>query len=102
MLNADRYTPVDDTLIPTGELAPVAGTPFDFRKPTAIGARINQPNAQLKNGQGYDHNWVLNRKGDRPRARRARASSRRPAARWRSRRPSRASSSIPATSSTAR
>jgi len=63
MLNADRYTPVDDTLIPTGELAPVAGTPFDFRQPTAIGARINQDNAQLKNGKGYDHNWVLNRKG---------------------------------------
>jgi aldose 1-epimerase len=63
MLNADRYTPVDDTLIPTGELAPVAGTPFDFRQPTVIGARINQDNAQLKAGKGYDHNWVLNRKG---------------------------------------
>jgi aldose 1-epimerase len=63
MLNADRYTPVDETLIPTGELAPVDGTPFDFRKPVAIGARINQPHAQLKNGLGYDHNWVLNRTG---------------------------------------
>ena len=63
MLNADRYTPVDDTLIPTGELAPVAGTPFDFLKPTAIGARINGDHPQLKAGQGYDHNWVLNRKG---------------------------------------
>lgn len=63
MLNADRYTPVDDTLIPTGELAPVQGTPFDFRKPTAIGARINNDHPQLKAGQGYDHNWVLNRKG---------------------------------------
>lgn len=63
MLNADRYTPVDETLIPTGELAPVAGTPFDFRKGTAIGARINQDSAQLKNGKGYDHNWILNRKG---------------------------------------
>jgi aldose 1-epimerase len=61
MINADRYTPVDDTLIPTGQLAPVAGTPFDFRQPTAIGARINQDNPQLKNGKGYDHNWVLNR-----------------------------------------
>jgi aldose 1-epimerase len=61
MLNADRYTPVDDTLIPTGELARVAGTPFDFRQPTVIGARINQDNAQLKAGKGYDHNWVLNR-----------------------------------------
>lgn len=62
-LNADRYTPVDDTLIPTGELASVAGTPFDFRQATAIGARINQDNPQLKYGQGYDHNWVVSRKG---------------------------------------
>jgi aldose 1-epimerase len=62
-IDADRYTPVDSTLIPTGELAPVQGTPFDFRKPTAIGARINDQNPQLKNGNGYDHNWVLNRKG---------------------------------------
>jgi len=62
-INADRYTPVDDTLIPTGELAPVEGTPFDFRKATAIGARIDQNNPQLKNGKGYDHNWVLNRSG---------------------------------------
>jgi aldose 1-epimerase len=60
---ADRYTPVDDTLIPTGELAPVQGTPFDFRKPTAIGARIGADDAQLKNGKGYDHNFVLNRTG---------------------------------------
>ena len=63
MLNADRYTPVDPTLIPTGELAPVEGTPFDFRKATDIGARISQPNPQLKNGNGYDHNWVVNRTG---------------------------------------
>jgi len=63
MLAADRYTPVDSTLIPTGALAPVQGTPFDFRTPTAIGARIDQPNDQLKNGGGYDHNWVLNRTG---------------------------------------
>jgi aldose 1-epimerase len=62
-INADRYTPVDDTLIPTGELASVAGTPFDFRQPTAIGARIDQNDDQLKKGPGYDHNWVLNRKG---------------------------------------
>jgi aldose 1-epimerase len=58
-IDADRYTPVDETLIPTGELAPVAGTPFDFRKATMIGARINADNVQLKNGNGYDHNWVL-------------------------------------------
>jgi len=61
MIAADRYTPVDATLIPTGEIAPVAGTPFDFRTPTAIGARITQPDVQLQNGKGYDHNWVLNR-----------------------------------------
>ncbi|MGH9174239.1 MAG: aldose epimerase family protein, partial [Vicinamibacterales bacterium] len=64
MINADRYTPVDPTLIPTGQLALVQETPFDFRQPTAIGARINEAHAQLKNGQGYDHNWVLNRTGD--------------------------------------
>ena len=64
MMPADRYTPVDATQIPTGELAPVEGTPFDFRKPTAIGARINDTNEQLKIGGGYDHNWVLNDAGD--------------------------------------
>jgi len=64
MINAERYTPVDDTLIPTGELASVEGTPFDFRTPTAIGERIAQDNAQLKFGKGYDHNWVLTRQGD--------------------------------------
>ncbi len=62
-INADRYTPVDDTLIPTGELASVEGTPFDFRKSTAIGARINGNHPQLKAGRGYDHNWVLSRTG---------------------------------------
>jgi aldose 1-epimerase len=63
-IDADRYTPVDGTLIPTGEIAQVEGTPFDFRKASAIGARINQDHPQLKYGRGYDHNWVLNRKGD--------------------------------------
>ncbi len=58
-LDASGYTPVDSTLIPTGQVAPVAGTPFDFRAATAIGARIDQPNEQLKFGRGYDHNWVL-------------------------------------------
>jgi len=62
-INADRYTPVDSTLIPTGELAPVAGTPFDFTTPTAIGARIGQADEQLRLGRGYDHNFVLNRTG---------------------------------------
>jgi aldose 1-epimerase len=62
-LNADKYTPVDATLIPTGELASVTGTPFDFRSPHAIGERIRDDNPQLKIGQGYDHNWVLNRHG---------------------------------------
>lgn len=61
-INADRYTPVDAGLIPTGELAPVAGTPLDFRKPEAIGARIDDDNAQLKLAGGYDHNFVLNGK----------------------------------------
>jgi aldose 1-epimerase len=61
-LNADRFTPVDSGLIPTGELRSVKGTPFDFTAPVAIGARINQADAQLKLGKGYDHNWVLNRK----------------------------------------
>ena len=61
-INADRYTPVDAGLIPTGELAPVAGTPMDFRKPEAIGVRINVENEQLKLAGGYDHNWVLNGK----------------------------------------
>jgi aldose 1-epimerase len=62
-IHASRYTPVDDTLIPTGELAAVDGTPFDFRKATTISARIATDNEQLKNGGGYDHNWVLDRKG---------------------------------------
>jgi aldose 1-epimerase len=60
---AARYTPVDSTLIPTGEIASVAGTPFDFRQPTAVGARIEQPDPQLRYGKGYDHNFVLSRTG---------------------------------------
>jgi aldose 1-epimerase len=60
-INADRFTPVDSTLIPTGELKPVTGTPFDFRKSTAIGARIEGSEEQLKFGKGYDHNWVVNK-----------------------------------------
>ena len=63
MLNASRYTPVDETMIPTGEIAPVEGTPFDFQEPTAIGLRIDADDVQLKNGKGYDHNWILNRTG---------------------------------------
>jgi aldose 1-epimerase len=59
VINADRFTPVDATLIPTGELRKVKGTPFDFSTPTAIGARINNDDEQLKFGKGYDHNWVL-------------------------------------------
>jgi aldose 1-epimerase len=58
-IDADKFTPVDETLIPTGELRPVKGTPFDFRQPTAIGARIKEEDKQLKFGNGYDHNWVL-------------------------------------------
>jgi aldose 1-epimerase len=64
LLNAERFTPVDKGLIPTGELLGVAGTPFDFRRLTAIGARIEQNDEQLKLGGGYDHNWVLNKSGN--------------------------------------
>ncbi|HVG37999.1 MAG TPA: aldose epimerase family protein [Pyrinomonadaceae bacterium] len=64
MLNADRFTPVDAGLIPTGELKSVKGTPFDFTQPTAIGARINGTDQQLVLGKGYDHNFVLNRSDD--------------------------------------
>ncbi|HEX9692815.1 MAG TPA: aldose epimerase family protein [Gemmatimonadales bacterium] len=60
-IDADRYTPVDRTLIPTGELADVRGTPFDFTTPTAIGARIDADDEQLRFGGGYDHNFVLSR-----------------------------------------
>jgi aldose 1-epimerase len=58
---ASRFTPVDATLIPVGELRLVSGTPFDFRQPTAIGARIDTADEQLTNGKGYDHNWVLDK-----------------------------------------
>jgi aldose 1-epimerase len=60
MINADNYTPVDSTLIPTGKIEAVAGTPFDFRQPVRIGMNVNADNMQLKNGSGYDHNFVLN------------------------------------------
>ena len=60
-VDADNYIPVDSTLIPLGKIETVANTPFDFRKPTTIGARINTDNVQLKNGKGYDHNFVLNK-----------------------------------------
>ena len=60
-LKADRITPTDAALIPTGEILPVEGTPFDFRQPTAIGDRIDVENEQLINGKGYDMNWVLER-----------------------------------------
>jgi aldose 1-epimerase len=63
MINADRFTPIDSTLIPTGELRKVEGTPFDFRKPALIGARIDADDEQIKFGKGYDHNFVLNRAG---------------------------------------
>jgi aldose 1-epimerase len=61
-IDADRFTPVDATLIPTGELKTVKGTPLDFTQPTPIGARINDRDQQLKYGLGYDFNWVLNKK----------------------------------------
>src|SRR5439155_1449055 len=62
-LDADRFTPVDSTLIPTGEIRSVGGTPFDFRTPTPTGARIDQDDEQLRYGRGYDHNFVLNKGG---------------------------------------
>ena len=62
-INADRFVPTDAGSIPTGELKSVAGTPFDFLKATAIGARINQDDEQLKFGNGYDHTWVINGRG---------------------------------------
>jgi aldose 1-epimerase len=64
-VNADKFTPVDGGLIPTGELRDVAGTVFDFRAPTPIGLRINSDDEQIKLGHGYDHNFVLNKSGAR-------------------------------------
>lgn len=61
LLNASQYTPVDATLIPTGKIETVEGTPLDFRTSTAIGARINGTHEQLVRGKGYDHNWVVQR-----------------------------------------
>jgi len=61
VINADRFTPVDERLIPTGELKSVQGTPFDFTRPTSIGARIDHDDEQLIFGKGYDHNWILNK-----------------------------------------
>jgi aldose 1-epimerase len=63
MINADSFTPIDATLIPTGEIRRVEGTPLDFRKSTPIGERIDADDEQLKFGKGYDHNFVLNRSG---------------------------------------
>jgi aldose 1-epimerase len=62
-INADRFTPVDSGLIPTGELRSVEGTPFDFRQARAIGERIDADDEQIKFGKGYDQNFVLNRSG---------------------------------------
>ena len=62
MINADYFTPVDEGLIPRGDLRYVKGTPFDFTTMTAIGDRVNDDNTQLKYGKGYDHNWVLNKR----------------------------------------
>ena len=63
-LNADAFTPVDSTFMTTGEIRPVAGTPMDFTTPKAIAADMDMSDGQVKNGNGYDHNWVLNTKGD--------------------------------------
>lgn len=63
-INADKFTPVNANLIPTGELKSVEGTPFDFRKPTRVGDRIDDKDQQMQYGQGYDHNFVLNHNGN--------------------------------------
>lgn len=63
-LNASATTPIDDVFIPSGEIADVTGTPFDFRQPKAIGQDLEMENEQLRNGAGYDHNWILDRKTD--------------------------------------
>ncbi len=63
MIDADKFTPIDDEWIPTGELRSVEGTPMDFTQPTAVGERINEDYKQLENGHGYDHNYVLNSGG---------------------------------------
>ncbi len=63
-VNADNFTPIDKTLIPTGEISPVKGTPMDFTAPEKFGARIDQDDEQLKLGGGYDHNHVLNKRGN--------------------------------------
>ena len=63
-IDADSFTPVDSTFMTTGEISPVEGTELDFRTPHAIGERIDLPNEQLRNGKGYDHNWILNTQGD--------------------------------------
>ena len=64
MINADKFTPVDKNLIPAGELRPVKGTPLDFTTSTRVGARIDDSYDQIVLAHGYDHNWVINRKGD--------------------------------------
>lgn len=63
-IDAEQYTPIDETYLPKGIKEPVAGTPFDFRQPKAVGAEIGADHEQLKNGNGYDHNWVLNTCGN--------------------------------------
>ncbi len=63
-INADKFTPIDERMIPTGKLEDVSGTPFDFRVPTEIGKRLGEDDEQLKFGNGYDHNWVLGNPGE--------------------------------------
>jgi aldose 1-epimerase len=101
-LHAGRYTPTDATNIPTGELAPVAGTPFDFTSPHTIGERIGEDDEQLRFGLGYDHNYVLDRPdgADGAWSRRPGSASRAAAGSWTSRPPSPGSSCTRATSST--
>ena len=101
MLNASRYTPVNAALIPTGELAPVAGTPFDFCQPKPVAPGIRSDHPQIALAKGYDHNWVLDRRAadDTSLVLAARVQNPPPAVCSRSLPPSRRSSSTPATSS---
>lgn len=100
-VDADSYTPVDSTYMTTGEIAPVEGTPMDFRTETAVGARLHENNEHLKNANGYDHNWVLATAGDAERTA-ARLVSPRQASASPCAPPSRDCKSTRATSSTAR
>lgn len=101
MIAADFFTPVDSTLIPTGRLMPVEGTPMDFRRPAPIGSRLDADFEQLCHGHGYDHNWVLSRRSTHDLELAATVYEPAAGVIWRFGRPNRASSSTAVISSTA-